>query len=174
MTDLQKRVCEEYVVDYNIAAAGKRAGVQGDNIRITAWQMLQLPECQDYIESLQAEAAQRSAIRKDQWIEEWAKLGFSNIQNYMDDSLNPKTLSEVKDPQAIKSIKKTTSKSEDGFEKETIEFTLHDKVAGLTNIGRHFGWYSADNGQKSVNINVLNNDPLNDSSNDSPTEDIEA
>lgn len=169
MTDLQKRFAEEYVIDYHITNAGKRAGIQGDNVNITAWQMLKLDEVQQYVELLQTEAANRSAISKDAWIAEWAKLGFSNIQNYMDDYLNPKTLSEVKDPQAIKSIKKTTSKSEDGFEKETVEFVLHDKVAGLLNIGKHFGWYSADNDQlKPVNnidfkpvINT-NSPPLSD------------
>jgi phage terminase small subunit len=148
MTDLQKRFAEEYVVDYHITDAGKRAGIQGDNIKVTAWKMLQLPEVQAYVEQLQDEAANRASITKDMWVAEWAKLGFSNIQNYMDDSLNPKLLSEVKDPQAIKSVKKTTSKSEDGFEKETVEFVLHDKVAGLLNLGKHFGWYDEDNKQK--------------------------
>lgn len=170
MTDLQKRFAEEYVVDYHISKAGQRAGIQGGNINVTAWKMLQLPEVQEYVEVLQAEAAQRSAIRKDEWIAEWAKLGFSNIQNYMNDDLSPKVLSKVKDPGVIKSIKKTVNESEAGT-KTTVEFTLHDKVAGLTNIGRHFGWYSADNAQKTTNLTILNNDPLNDTSDNSTTED---
>lgn len=171
MTDLQKRFAEEYVVDYHITNAGKRAGIQGDNVNVTAWQMLKLEEVQQYVEQLQAEAANRSAISKDEWVAEWAKLGFSNIQDYIDDSLNAKKLSEVKNPQAIKAIKKTVTEF-DGGSKETVEFVLHDKVAGLLNIGKHFGWYSADNGQKAANITILNNDPLNDTTNDSPAEDI--
>lgn len=146
MTELRKRVCQEWVIDFNAEKAGKRAGVQGNNIRITVWQMLQDEEMQQYIAELQSAAAIRAQITKDQWIAEWAKLGFSNIRNYMTDDCEVIPLSQVKDAEAIKSIKKTTTESEFG-RRTQIEFTLHDKPTGLINIGKHFGWYDADNSQ---------------------------
>lgn len=175
MTDLQRRFAEEYCIDYNISKAAERAGIKGVNKRIVAWQMLQIEEVQKYVEQLQDEASERSAITKDRWISEWEKLGFSNIQNYMDSELNAKPLDQVKDPQAIKSIKKTVTESEFGS-KTQIEFTLHDKVAGLQNIGKHFGWYDADNKQKSATVQIMNIDPLlqvdDTTTNDSPSQNI--
>lgn len=161
MTDLQKRVCEEYVVDYCIAKAGQRAGVQGDNVRITAWQMLQIPECQEYIEQLQEEAAQRCRVSKDELLQEFKKVGFSNIKNYLHNDLNAKYLSEIETPEAIKSIKKTVRSTEAGQD-VTVEVTLHDKLSALTSIGRHIGFFSEDNKQKTASITILNNDPLSD------------
>ena len=59
MTDIQKRFCEEYVIDYNIAKAAKRAGYTGDQARQSAWQAMQNKDVQEYIEQLQDEAAKR-------------------------------------------------------------------------------------------------------------------
>ncbi len=172
MTDLQKRFCEEYVIDYHISDAAKRAGYQGDNSRISAWQAMQIPEVQEYIEQLQAEAAIRCQVSKDELIIEFRKIGFSTIKDYMNDDLSAKDLSVVKNAEAIKSIKKTVTEFEGGS-KTQVEFTLHDKISGLVNIGRHIGFFDADNKQKSANITILNNDPLNDPANDSTTEDID-
>jgi phage terminase small subunit len=165
MTDLQKAFAEQYVIDYHITDAGKRAGIQGDNINITAWKMLQLPEVQTYVEQLQAEAAKRASVTKDELIAEFRKIGFSNIKNYMHDDLSAKDLSEVKNPEAIKSIKKTVTESEFGS-KVQVEFTLHDKVAGLVNLGRHIGFFSEDNSQKNSIIQLMALDPLNTTSPD--------
>lgn len=155
MTELQKRFAQEWVIDFNCQKAGERAGIQGDNIRITGWQMLQLPEVQEYIEQLQAEAAQRCQISQDQWLLEWKKLGFSNIRNYVEDDLTPKNLSRATDPEAIKSVKKTVITGE--FDTKVVtEFTLHDKVNALVNIGKHLGWYEKDNSQKPTSTNIIN------------------
>ncbi len=151
MTDLQKRFCQEYVIDSHISNAGKRAGIQGDNVNIVAWQMMQMPEVQQYIEQLQNEAAIRCQISKDAWLLEFKKIGFSNIRNYMTDQCDAKDLSDVEMPEVIKSIKKTVKSTEFGND-TMIEFTLHDKQTALVNIGRHLGWFEKDNAQKGVNL----------------------
>jgi phage terminase small subunit len=153
MTDLQKAFCEEYVIDYHITDAGKRSGIKGENVNVTAWKMLQLPECQAYIEQLQNEASLRCQISKDDWLNEFKKIGFSNVIDYMTDELEMKPISEVKNPQAIKSIKKTIIKSDFDI-KTSVEFTLHDKINGLVNIGKHLGWYEKDNSQQNKLIQI--------------------
>ena len=159
MTELQKRFAEEYVKKPNCQRAGELAGIQGDNIRITGWQMLQLPEVQAYVEQLQAEAAKRCEISMDDLLNEWKKLGFSNIKNYVEDDLTPKNLSNVTDPEVIKSVKKTVIKS-DTDTKVVTEFTLHDKINALVNIGKILGYYEKDNQQRKdvIHINVDNQD----------------
>lgn len=158
MTDLQRSFAEQYVIDYHITSAGKRAGIQGDNVKVVAWKMFQLPEVQEYIEKLQDAASIRAQISKDQWIAEWVKLGFSNIRNYMTDDCEVIPLSQVKDAEAIKSIKKTTTDGEFGSRTQ-IEFTLHDKPSALTNIGRHLGFYSEDNSQSKPS-QIINFQPI--------------
>lgn len=153
MTELNKRLAEEWVIDFNAQKAGERAGIGGNNIRITAWEMLQMPDVQEYIEQLQAEAAKRCAITKDEWLQEWKRLGFSNIQDYMDSQLNAKDLASVNNPQAIKSIKKTVTEGDFGT-KTQVEFSLHDKPTALINIGKHLGWYELDNSQGATKIIV--------------------
>lgn len=171
MTDLQKRFAEEYVIDYKITNAGKRAGIQGDNINITAWQMLHLPDVQVYVEQLQAEAALRCQVSKDELLLEFKKIGFSNIKNYLHNDLDAKYLSEVENPEAIKSIKKTVKRFEGGEDIMT-EVVLHDKLSALVSMGKHIGFFDADNKQKQPNITILNNDPLSDTADNSTTENI--
>lgn len=168
MTDLQKRFADEYCIDCHITNAGKRAGIQGDNINVTAWKMLQLPDVQAYVEQLQLEASKRCQVSKDELTSEFKKLGFSDIKDYFDGELNAKNLNRVENSKAIKSIKKKTFETEQGISTE-IEFTLHDKVAALVNLGRHIGYFKEDNAQQSKVIQLLNNDPL--ASNNSVTED---
>lgn len=146
MTDLKKRFCEEYSVDYHITNAAKRAGVQGDNPNIVGWQFMQDPEVQTYIEELQNQAASRCQITKDEWLNEWKKLGFSDIGDYLDSNGNPKDLSEVDNRAAIKGIKKQTIETPVSVITNT-EYILHDKVTSLVNIGKHLGWYEKDNSQ---------------------------
>lgn len=146
MTELQKRFAQEWVIDFNCQKAGERAGIQGDHIRITGWQMLQIPEVQEYIEQLQNEAALRCQITKDEWLNEWKKLGFSDIGDYLDSDGNPKDLSEVDNRAAIKGIKKQTIETPVSVITNT-EYILHDKIAALVNIGKHLGWFEKDNSQ---------------------------
>lgn len=160
MTDLQRAFAEQYVIDYKITAAGKRAGIQGDNINVTAWQMLQHPDVQEYVQLLQDQASLRCQVSKDELLLEFKKIGFSDITNYMDDNLSPKKLSKSKDTGVIKSIKKTVTEWEFGT-KTQVEFTLHDKVASLVNIGRHIGFFQEDNAQKNLTVQLMTLDPLN-------------
>lgn len=173
MTDLQRRFAEEYVVDYNATKAGKRAGIQGDNVNVTAWQMLQLPDVQEYVSQMQDEAAKRCQVSKDELLQEFKKIGFSNIKNYLHNDLDAKYLSEIENPEAIKGIKKTVKHFEGGSE-VTVDVTLHDKLSALTSIGRHIGFFSEDNKQRNPNTPLMPLDPLSnvdDTANDSPAED---
>lgn len=153
MTDLQKAFAEQYVIDYHITDAGKRAGIQGDNINIVAWKMLQLPEVQQYVEKLQNESAVRCQVSKDELLLEFKKVGFSNIKNYLHNDLDVKYLSEIETTEAIKSIKKTTRSGED-YSDTTVEIVLHDKLSALVSIGRHIGFFEKDNSQSKNEINL--------------------
>jgi phage terminase small subunit len=153
MTDLQRRFAEEYVIDYHITNAGKRAGIQGDNVNVTAWQIMQLPDVRAYVEKLQDESSERCSVSKDELLLEFKKVGFANIRDYFKDNLDYKTLDDVKNPEAIKSIKKKIAETESGVFTE-VEFVLHDKLSALINMGKHIGFFERDNLQSAAKINV--------------------
>lgn len=76
MTDLQKRFADEYVIDSNISKAAERAGLQGDAKRVSGWQMMQLPEVQEYIEAKQKEIEEKAEISAI-----WVRRRFKDISD---------------------------------------------------------------------------------------------
>lgn len=150
MTDKQLLFCKEYLVDLNATKAAIRAGYSEHTAKTTAYELMNKDDVSDEIQSLFDLRASKCDISADKVLKEFASIGMSNIKDYMDDDFNIKDLSQIPDDKAkaIKSIKKTVIEG-DGFNKTIIDFQLHDKVAGLTNLGKHLGIYEKDNGQKS-------------------------
>lgn len=146
MTDKQILFCKEYIVDLNATYAARRAGYAEENAKQIGYELLNKDEIAEYIQSLITERYKRCQISADDVIYELKNVGTSNIQDYMDDNLNIKPLSQlsIHKAKAIKSIKKTITEGEFGT-KTQIEFTLHDKLSGLDKLGRHIGLYTADN-----------------------------
>lgn len=144
MKEQHKRFADKYFETLNATQSAIYAGYAEDTAKSEGWRLLQREDIDEYLTNLKADLAEKTLISQQEWLMEWKKLGFSNIQDYMTDQLEAKQLSTVKNPEAIKSIKKTIVSGE-GFDKETVEFTLHDKPTALTNIGKHMGWYDADN-----------------------------
>lgn len=56
LTVRQRRWCEEFIVDFNAAAAARRAGYKAQQIDRQAYQLLHHPGCTAYREYLEAEA----------------------------------------------------------------------------------------------------------------------
>lgn len=148
MTDLQKRVAEGYVTYNNISKAAQFAGIEGDNARISAWQMLQYDEVQDYIEKLRLEQAERTFITADKVQAEIARLAFSDIRDYYnEDGLlkNPHELSDdaaaaLSGIEIIEMFDKNGNKIGD-----TTKVKPYDKLAALDKLARRLGMFDADN-----------------------------
>lgn len=166
MTDLNKRFAEEYVIDYNISNAGKRAGIQGDNVRIVAWQMLQLDEVKQYISELRDGQSERTMVTADRVQAEIARLAFSDIRDYYDKDgqlLSPKQLSDDA-AAALAGIEVDEIFDKKGNKLgETKKVKLYDKLNALDKLARRLGMFSEDNSQKQSTFQLLINDPLTNS-----------
>ena len=154
MTDLQKRVAEGFVTYNNISKAAKFAGIEGDNARISAWQMLQYNEVQDYIDQLRIEQAERTYVTADKVQAEIARLAFSDLREYYDSNgflKNPHDLSDDAaaalagiEVDELWGIGMSGDKEKIG---ETKKIKLYDKLAALDKLARRLGMFKEDNDQ---------------------------
>jgi phage terminase small subunit len=158
LTDKQKRFAEEYLISLNATAAAARAGYSDPNY---GRQILTIPNVLDYIEKLQKEQSERAQVTADRVINEFAKLGFSNIKKYHfnDWSLKPLDELEEVDTACIQSVKTTVNEgaSKDGevlWKKTTVELKMHSKQAALDSLAKHTGIYKADNQQKAEGFHL--------------------
>jgi phage terminase small subunit len=162
LTDKQKRFCEEYLIDLNATQAAIRAGYSEKTAAVIGNENLIKPYIQAFIQFLQNKRSERTEITADMVVQELAKVGFSNIADYLkvfdkevdlgqDEAGEPikETVRDLeifltqevgKDKMAVVSeIKKT---------KDGISLRLHDKVKALEDLGKHLGVFEKDNSQK--------------------------
>lgn len=88
-----------------------------------------------------AELAKKYAVDEERITRERVKIGFANIQDYLNEKGHLKPLSEV--PRdilaAVSSVK---------FDGEKVEFKLCDKQEALDKLSRQLGLYAKDNSQR--------------------------
>lgn len=159
LTEKQKRFCEEYVIDLNGTQAAIRAGYSEDTARSIASENFTKPNIQLYLSKLQKKLSDKTEIDAQKVINELAKIGFSNIQDFLNNDNTIKDLStvDIQKSAAVSSVKKSITEFGDGKStgtKEVVEFKLWDKVAALEKLGRHLGIFKEDNEQQSVKFKV--------------------
>lgn len=155
LTDKQEKFCQEYLIDLNGTQAAIRAGYSKNSANEQAAQNLAKLSIINRLNELRKGLSEKVGITQKMVLDELAKIGFSNIKDYMDGHLSMKNLNEVEEDKAaaIGSIKKTVSTFEGG---ETVytEFKLHDKIKSLELIGKHLGFFEKDNNAKVVVYNT--------------------
>lgn len=170
LTPKMKMFCEEYIVDLNATQAAIRAGYSEKTAKSIGQENLTKPDIQEYIQQLMNERSKRTEITADRVLQEYAKLGFSNITDFLKveeaemvvdyvgegDSKRPiiqkfqqvrifETDNIQRDKlDAIAEIKQT---------KEGIALKLHDKKGALDSIARHLGMFK-DKVEHSGDINI--------------------
>lgn len=162
----EEMFCQEYIIDMNARQSAIRAGYSEASCSTIAYELLKKPYIQDRIAQLNAKRMRRLKIDQDQVLAEWAKIAFSNIKDFMEEGdLAVKNLRNIPAMKAaaISSIKKITTSGvyEDGtpFKKTTVEYKMWDKLRALENVGKHIGFYEADNKQK-ANVPQFNELPV--------------
>jgi len=155
LTEKKKKFADRW---FETLKGGESAGYSGYSKKTAdqiAYNLLQEPEVQEYIQSLRVKAAENHSITKERWLSELEENAFSNVQDFISDDNSIKDLSQIDraKARALNSVKKTVTEFEGGS-KTTVEFKLNDKLNALDKIGRHFGWFEKDNIIKNMNINV--------------------
>lgn len=142
LTARQKKFCNEYLVDLNATQAAIRAGYSKNSAKEIGSINLTKANVKEYIQKRMESREQRTEITQDKVLNELARIGFANIDDYVEIELDEYDRKIVK-------VKSTKDISEDKIAaissiKEGangIEVKLHDKVRALENIGRHLGMF---------------------------------
>ena len=155
LTSKQSRFVEEYLIDLNATQAALRAGYSPTSARESGCENLARSNIADAIAVARARLSQRVEITQDMVVREFAKLGFSDIRRIFDETgaLRPVSALTSEEAAAIASIEVVTKTipGRDG-EAAQVEHThkirAWDKVAALTQIGRHLGMFTDNSNVK--------------------------
>lgn len=156
LTAKMKRFGEEYIVDLNATQAAIRAGYSEKTAKSIGQENLTKPDLQDYIQELMDKRSKRTEITADMVLKEYAKLGFSNITDYLsvEQKLVAIDLTEegapITDTVQVVRIFETDMVPEDKMRavaeikqtKEGIALKLHDKKGALDSMARHLGMFN--------------------------------
>ena len=164
LTDKQQRFCDEYLIDLNATQAAIRAGYSKNTAAVIAAENLIKPNIQNYLAEAKKRLSDRNENLADQVVEELKKIGFCNIQDYLESGNVIKDLTTIERQiaAAVSSVKKSVTDFgtiENPGTKTVVEFKLHDKISALEKLGRYSGIFEKDNNQSRPDIFQ----PLNDS-----------
>lgn len=133
LTEKAQRFCEHYIEGHNRKLALLKAGFSESTVEngsIYAYKLLKDSNVQRYIMWLKVRALDESLIRSADIIDEWVRIAFSDMCDFVDifpTYIKLKPANKV-DGQLIKSIKS----GRDG-----ISIELHDKMKALDNLAKY-------------------------------------
>ena len=155
LTEKQKRFADEYLIDLNATQAAIRAKYSAKTADAAASRMLANVKIAKYIQGRQGKLQRRTEISQDKVLAELAKIGFSNIKDY----LNYRTVlrevdrDENGDPvyDWAMIVDALDSDQVDGAPIQEVRiardgtfiFKLYNKLDALEKIAKHLGLYNA-------------------------------
>lgn len=132
-----ERFCQEYIIDCCGKDAFVRTGNKGKYPERRAYILLQDPRVKARVAELQAKVAEKLEITAERVLAELAKLGFSNIGDYLtfgDDGIKLEESSEMAKEVLAAVAEVSETKTQHGG---SMRFKLHDKVNSLKLLGQH-------------------------------------
>lgn len=143
------RFVEEYLIDLNATQAAIRAGYSARSAEVTGHRLLRDAKVAAAIAEAQTERSARTEITADRVLTELAKIGFSNMADYMragpdgdpylDFSALTRDQSAALQEVTVEDFK--DGRGEDARDVRRIKFKLADKRAALVDIGKHLGMF---------------------------------
>lgn len=156
--EMQDRFCQEYIIDLNATQAAIRSGYSKKTANEQGCRLLAKVNIRNGIQKLKAKRSERTEIKADAVVLELAKVGFSNIQDFLtvdeDGEVFLKNFDDIEREKlaVIESIKVSTTKTYRGEEETreytTTQFKLCSKLNALEQLGKHLGIFQRDNEQK--------------------------
>jgi len=156
-SDREKQFIIEYLVDLNATQAAIRAGYSARTAKQQAQRLIKKDSVQAAIQKEMNKRARRTEITADKVLEEYAKLGFSDVTDYLQvvterilvghDKETGEPISDISQFVLMKDTKdippeKLAAISEIKQAKDgSISFKLHDKKGALDSIAKHLGMF---------------------------------
>jgi phage terminase small subunit len=168
----QQLFVQEYLIDLNATQAATRAGYSSKNADKIGPELLGKTRVAQTIQKAMEERVSRTKITADRVLEEYAKIGFANITDFVEFRTEKKILRvdangdpvfgyvqvlELKNSTDVQgSAISEVSMSREG----QIRLKLHDKKGALDSIARHIGMFNdkltVDNeGEREIKITFV-------------------
>ena len=136
LTALQKRFCDEYLVDLCGTKAARRAGYKGKRPEVYASKQLATAHVQAYLGVAMGKRERRTEITQDRVLTELARIGFADMRGLLTWGTAGVELVESSKLTADQvACISEVSESDEG----AIKLKLHDKVKSLELLGSHLG-----------------------------------
>lgn len=153
LTPKQLRFVDEYLIDLNATQAASRAGYSEKTAYSMGQRLLKNAEIQKYIKQRMKAREKRTEVTQDKVLKELAKVGFSDIKDFLEFKTAKGIVGYDNDGEAVidwrvnlavkdsaevdGSLISEVSISKDGV----FKFKLHDKMSALDKLGRHLGMF---------------------------------
>ena len=155
LTTKQFIFCKEYLIDFNATRAAIAAGYSEKTAKSQGSRMLTNVNIKEFLDESKQKRADKLEITAEIVIQELGKIALHDIRKLYNDDGMLLSVSELDDDTAsvISSFKATREyqgKDEDGNAEYSMveEYKRIDKVKPLELLGKHFGIFEKDNGQK--------------------------
>lgn len=134
----------EYLKDFNGAQAAVRAGYSKKTARAIASKMLTFADVQAAIAGQQEKRLERLDVSVDRIVQEYAKMAFSKITDYLSFSSKGVKLkdSESIGDDALAAVLEVSERSATEFDRRSISFKLHGKQSALDALAKHAGMFA--------------------------------
>lgn len=149
LTPKQQRFVEEYLIDLNASKAAIRAGYSARTAGSQAHDLLKKPEIQLAIAQARARTAQRLELTRDMIIEQYRRIGFSDVRKFFDAYGQLKPITELDDEtaaavQGFEVEMQRTDPNPDAPPVPVLKVKWADRKAALDSIMKAQGWNSAE------------------------------
>lgn len=155
----QEKFAREYLIDFNGTQAAIRAGYSKNSAKEIAARLLTKDNVLGLVQKLNSKSAAKLDITHERIIEELARIGFSDIGQFVEygpDGVKIKPSRDI-DTRCLSEVSERVGKDGTG----EVKFKLHDKINALTQLAeRLFGRAkSLDPPAPSLQININIQDP---------------
>lgn len=164
LTQKEERFCLNYFASLNATQAyiDTYETKNRNSARVQVCRVLAKPNVSIRLANMKAELAGELGITAERVVKEYAKVGFTNMEDFTQDSDDGLTLKELSkigrdNMAAVESVRITTTTERDGKGKptrthRTSQFKLHSKLNALDALGKHLGIFGLDNLQKGTTL----------------------
>lgn len=152
LTPRQAKFCVEYLIDLNGTQAAIRAGYATSGARTEATRLLANADIVEELNRLRGEIAAKTQITPERILQEYARIGFSDVRRTLGANGELKNPQEWDDDTAaaiagVEVVTRTSGYGDDAAVEYVHKIKTWDKKAALDSMAKHLGMFD---GKKDV------------------------
>ena len=151
LTPKQAKFCVEYLIDLNGTQAAIRAGYSENTARQIAAENLSKPDIVEELNRLRGEIAKTTKITPERILQEYARIGFSDVRKTLGPDGQLKNPQEWDDDTAaaiagVEVVTRTSGYGDDAAVEYVHKIKTWDKKAALDSMAKHLGMFDGKKG----------------------------